>query len=670
MAKSKDENAVRQRLDMWQERTERSNSAYESLRKTMDEREEIYRGRTDITDIIEDDAVKETSCPWNIVYELVEAQVDSSIPQVKVNPLRKEDEKLARMIEDLIINKLDELPSELINDQTERTVPKQGGSIIHVEWDNEFKEANRSGRSTIAFVHPKNLVPQPGVTSDIEDMDWCGIDIGVTKSFVKRRWGVDVSEESEEAPNLRGPGNIESADDMVTVRLRYFRNDNGGIGKYVYCNDTELEYFEDYQSRRNKKCAKCGRPKQLIMSGEPATTMAAPTLDGTYPGGGAWTMGEDGTTFMSEDAMAVPDIPVDENTCPWCGGTSWTDGVDDFEEVWQEFDITDDDGNVVMHVDGQHWEEGEDGVMELVPTKIPYYVPNVYPLLLIKNVSAWGQLLGESDIDKIKGQQNAINRLQQKLLDSVLKGGSVLTVPEDSKFDRSNGVSRIYSLENPQDKEKFGVYNLEPSTAQTVSAMNYLYEQARNTIGITDSFQGREDSTATSGTAKQLSANQAAGRFASKRVMKKFGWSRVFEVLFKFELAYSDEQRPIIGRDKNGVHRNETWNRWLFLRQDADGSYYWNTDFLFGADIGSTLETDRPGMWRELYEYFTSGALGDRNDIGTQILFWRMLEHLHYPHAADVKEQLIEKQQQQSDLQAQVALEQLTALEETGGVPT
>ena len=58
MAKSKDENAVRQRLDMWQERTERSNSAYESLRKTMDEREEIYRGRTDITDIIEDDAVK------------------------------------------------------------------------------------------------------------------------------------------------------------------------------------------------------------------------------------------------------------------------------------------------------------------------------------------------------------------------------------------------------------------------------------------------------------------------------------------------------------------------------------------------------------------------------------------------------------------------------------
>lgn len=651
---------------MWQERTERSNTAYESLRQTMDEREEIYRGRTDIKDIIDDDVVKETSCPWNIVYELVEAQVDSNIPQAKVNPLRKEDEKLARMIEDLIINKLDELPSELINDQTERTVPKQGGSLIHVEWDNDFKEANRSGRSTLAFVHPKNLVPQPGVTSDIEDMDWCGIDIGVTKSFVKRRWGVDVSQENEEAPNLRGPGNIESADDMVTVRLRYFRNESGGIGKYVYCNDTELEYFDDYQSRRSKKCAKCGRPKPLVM-GTPET-MAAPTLDGTYPGGGEWLQDDEGI-FRSENAAPVLNVPVDEDTCPWCGGKSWVDGVDDYEEVWQEFDVTDDEGNIVLHVDGQHWEEGDDGEMELAPTKIPYYVPNIYPLLLIKNVSAWGQLLGESDVDKIKGQQNAINRLQQKLLDSLIKGGSVLTIPEDSKFDSSNGVSRIYRLENVQDKEKIGVFNLEPSTAQTVSAMNYLYEQARNTIGITDSFQGREDTTATSGTAKQLSANQAAGRFTSKRVMKKFGWARVFETLFKFELAYSDDARPIIGCDKNGIHRNETWNRWLFLRKDADGSYYWNTDFLFSSDIGNTLETDRPGMWRELYEYFNTGALGDKNDIGTQILFWRMLEHLHYPHAADVKEQLIEKQEKQSELQAQGAMEQLQALEETGGIP-
>lgn len=668
MAKSKDSEAAGKRLQMWQDRIAKSNNVYDNIRTRMDEREEIYRGRKEISKIIDDDAVSETACPWNIIYEIIETEVDSNIPQPKINPLRKEDEKLARMIEDLVLNKIDELPMELINDETERTVPKQGGSIIHAEWDNDYTVANRSGRSTLAFVHPKNIIPQPGVVSDIEDMDWCGIAIGVTKSSVKRRWGVDVSDEAEEKPELRGPGDVQTSDDMVTVHLIYFRNENGGIGKYVYCNDTELEYFEDYQSRRNKKCAKCGRAKQLIMSGGPAMRMEVPTLDGTYPGGGEWEKEEDGV-FVSEDANIIPDVPVDENTCPWCGGTKWVDGVDDYQEVWQEFDVEDDDGNVLMHIPGQHEETDEDGNTELVPTKIPYYVPNVYPLVLIKNVSSWGQLLGESDVDKIEGQQNAINRLQQKLLDSVLKGGSVLTVPEDPNFSTTNGVSRVYRLESAAEKEKFGVFNLEPSTAQTVSTMNFLYEQARNTIGITDSFQGRQDATAQSGAAKQYSAAQAAGRFASKRVMKRFGWSRIFELLFKFELAYSDEKRPIIGRDKNGVHRDETWDRWRFLRQDADGNFYWNTDFLFSADIGNTLESDRPALWRELYEYYASGVLGDKGDISTQILFWRMLEHLHYPHAADVKEQLIERQQSQSELSADEALEQLKALEATGGAP-
>lgn len=653
---------------MWQDRVSRSNAAYDDIKEKMDAREEIYRGRKTIDPIIEDDSVTETSCTWNIVYEIIETEVDSNIPQPKVNPLRKEDEALARMIEDLCLNKLDELPAELINDDTERTVPKQGGGIIHAEWDGNFKASNRDGRSTLASIHPKNLIPQPGIVSDIEDMDWCGIAIGVTKSSVKRRWGVDVSDESEEKPELRGPGDVKPADDMVTVHLIYFRNETGGIGKYVYCNDTELEYFEDYQSRRNKKCAKCGRPKQLIMSGEPAQTMEVPTLDGTYPGGGEWERDEEGV-FVSEDAEHVPNKPVDENTCPYCGGTKWVDGVDEYQEVWQPYDICDDNGNVVLHIDGEHYETDENGHEVLVPTKIPYYVPNVFPLILIKNVPCWGQLLGESDIDKIEGQQNAINRLEQKLLDSVLKGGSVLTGPEDTKFDRGNGVSRYYPLEKVADKEKFGVFNMEPSTAQTISAMNVLYEQARNTIGITDSFQGRHDATATSGAAKQYSAAQAAGRFASKRVMKKFGWAKVFELLFKFELAYSDDKRPIIGRDKNGVHRDEVWDRWRFLRKDEEGKYYWNTDFLFSADIGNVLETDRPALWSELYQYFTMGVLGPREDISTQILFWRMMEHLHYPHAADIKAQLIERQESMSNIQAQSALEQLKALDETGGNP-
>ena len=54
---------------------------------------------------------------------------------------------------------------------------------------------------------------------------------------------------------------------------------------------------------------------------------------------------------------------------------------------------------------------GEDGQSVLLPTKIPYYKPEVYPLVLQRNVSLFGQLLGDSDADKIADQQNTVNRL-------------------------------------------------------------------------------------------------------------------------------------------------------------------------------------------------------------------------------------------------------------------
>lgn len=79
-----------------------------------------------------------------------------------------------------------------------------------------------------------------------------------------------------------------------------------------------------------------------------------------------------------------------------------------------------------------------------------------------------------------------------------------------------------------------------------------IYEEARQVIGITDSFQGRKDTTATSGTAKEFSAAQAAGRLESKRVMKDAAYAALFEAMFKFKLAYADEPRPVVSHDIEG----------------------------------------------------------------------------------------------------------------------
>ncbi len=656
-----------EKLRMWQERTERADTEFNDERTKMDEREKIYRGKTGIDEIIDDDCVQETSCPWNIVYELIEAQVDSEIPAPKVTAMRKEEENLARLIEDLCRNKLDEQPTELANDQLERTVPKQGAGLLHVEWDAAYEQGDRKGRSNISFVHPKNLCPQPGVTSDIEDMDWCGIDVATTKSYIKRVFGIDVSGESEAKPELRGPDGADPSSDLVTWRIRYFRNADGGIGKFSYINDTVIEDYDDYQARQGEQCAKCGRPKPLFVT-ESTGKMAVPTMDGSYPGGGSWEF--DGENYISSDAREVPNEPIKEGVCPWCGGNKFVPGKLDYDEVWEPMTIYDDDGEPIIEIEGAKYVTTDDGETEYQPTKIPFYKPNIYPLMLMQNVYSWGSLLGESDVDKIKGQQNAVNRLNQKLLDGVLKGGSVMTVPDDPRLDTSNGQMKLFRIGNAGDKEKFGVYTLEANVTQTIQVMHELYQQARYTIGITDSFQGREDTTATSGTAKQYSAAQAAGRFASKRVMKKYFWSRANEMLFKFELAYGDDPRPIIGRDKNGSACNRRWNKWLFLKKNEEtGEYYWNTDFLFSVDE-SDHATNRQQLWKETHDFFTNGSLGPREDTGTLILFWRLMEQLHYPGAGEIKQQLIENQSKENQIKAQTALQDLEAQLDTGGAPT
>ena len=87
----------------------------------------------------------------------------------------------------------------------------------------------------------------------IEDMDYIILKIPQTKEYIRRRYDVDVSDESEEEPDIKGTGGDTTANDLVTQYIAYYRNDKGGIGLYSWVNDTQLEDLEDYQARRLRR---------------------------------------------------------------------------------------------------------------------------------------------------------------------------------------------------------------------------------------------------------------------------------------------------------------------------------------------------------------------------------------------------------------------------------
>ena len=181
--------------------------------------------------------------------------------------------------------------------------------------------------------------------------------------------------------------------------------------------------------------------------------------------------------------------------------------------------------------------------------------------------------------------------------------------------------------------------------------LSQVYEEARQIIGITDSFQGRRDATATSGKAKEFSAAQAAGRLESKRVMKNAAYAELFEVMFKFWLAYSDEPRPVTYKDSTGETVYEEFNRYDFLETGEDGEWHWNDQFLFSCDTSAPLASNREAMWQETRQNLQTGAFGDPTDIETLILFWAKMEELHYPGAGQTKKHLEEKAQRAEEMQ-------------------
>lgn len=664
----------RQKLRIWQERLQRNMAAYEAEEARMDDRETLYKGSMQILPMVRGERKRETPHVRNLCAELIEAQTDSNIPQPKVTPRRKQDEQRAKIIEDMLRNELDRLPFEQLNDMMERTVPIQGGAAFLVEWDNTRRSHDSVGELVVSAIHPKQIVPQDGVYTGIEDMDYIILKVPQTKEFIRRKYGVDVADETEQEPDVKGSGGDDPADDLVTQYIAYYRNDEGGIGLYSWVNDTQLEDLEDYQARRLRRCARCGAlepPEAVPEEARPVPSFPFSGETGSAglpPDGREWQ----GAAMRWTGEALVPDKPERDaggrKACPYCGASEWEESTEEYEEVYHPIPRSDGSeipGAARIAVPG---EAGADAMgqpaMAVVeePTRIPFYKPDIYPVILQRNVSVYGKFLGDSDIDKIADQQNTTNRIEAKIIDKLLQSGSYITLPDDASIRVDAEDMKVIRPGSAAAKSLIDVYDLQGNVEQDLTYLAQVYEEARQVIGITDSFQGRTDRTATSGKAKEFAAAQSAGRLESKRVMKDAAYAALFEAMFKFKLAYADEPRPVVSSNIRGEPEYKAFNRYDFLEQDSAGAWHWIDDFLFSCDTAAPLASNREAMWQETRMNLQTGAFGDPTSLQTLVLFWSKMEMLHYPGAGETRAYLeAELQRQQLQQQAAMQIQQMQA---------
>lgn len=553
------------RLDFWRGRLERAEAAYAGELARMERRERQFRGDRNLSEAVPGDRTRSARHVRNLSAELIEAQVDASIPAPRVTARRREDEALARVVEDMLRNEMDRLPMEQINDLMERMVPVQGGAAFLVDWDSGARSHTALGEVSVMALHPRQLIPQDGVWDALERADYLFLKLSQTRESLRRRYGLEVDGGDPATVYDPETGVADStSDEVLTQYVAYYRNAAGGVGRFSWAGDTVLEDAEDYQARQGDDSA--------------------------------W------------EELWTPILRPGRETVP-----------------------------------GAHPVAGENGETVLEPTRIPCYRPGIYPVILQKNVSAYGRFLGESDLDKIADQQRTANRIESKIIDKLLKSGSYITLPDDAGIRVDTEDMKVIRPGSHQNKELIGVYDLQGNIQQDLVYLAQVYEEARQAIGITDSYLGRRDATATSGRAKEFAAAQAAGRMESKRVMKQAAYAALYEAIFRFRLAYAEEPRPVVSADLSGGTVYSSFNRYDFLERDAAGDWCWNDRFLFSCDASAPLAGHREALWQETRMNLQTGAFGDPTELDTLILFWTKMRGLHYPLAEDTLAYLKER---------------------------
>lgn len=508
--------------------------------------------------------------PRKLIYELVESKIDNSTPSPKMQARYKMDLPVVDVTENYLKFEMDRILTKNINDKSERSTYVDGTSWYKVYWDSLDNSYDRSGDVKIALYTVDQVIPQPGV-ENYKDLE-----------YIFERQNVSITKIYELYGRLIRPATDKN---LVEVISCYYINDDGIVGLFawspssmqVICNE------ESWQIRKVRTCTKC---KTVNPIGDKCRVC-------------------DNSKFKYSDAMNE----ILES---------------DLMEIYNPYDVgeTNDDTQRNKY---------ESRVFLSAGTEIPFYQVRQLPFVPRPAVSSMNSIYGVSEVFINLETQDLANKVLTKAIDKTLKSGAVVTKPEKMKINDTDDTFKLFGVRSAEEAQMVQAKQILADTTQDITIAQLMYDAAKSSSGVTDSFQGKRDTTATSGKAKQYAAAMTAGRIESLRVMKSAAFAGVYELIFKYLLAFSDEKRKFVKVLPDGSKKEMHWNKYMFLDKDKHGNIYYRDDFVFSTDPAATLSQNRVQMWQETQDKFIQGALGNPADSRTMKLFWNIMDQYQYP---------------------------------------
>lgn len=376
-----------------------------------------------------------------------------------------------------------------------------------------------------------------------------------------------------------------TTDGLVDVITYYYKDEYGDVCRFMFTENTNqvIDWQEDWQSRKGWGCRNCGTP-----------------------------------------------VSNDTTRCPECGSEEFYYGTMR-EEYLKE--------NVVKIANPYEVEQGEEPETEVFiqkGTRIPYYRITQLPFVPRQSISTLDTIYGLSEVAILIDMQDSVNKILTKAEEKILQSGSVITKPRNRRLDLDDKTMKVIDVATQEEANMIQSKQIIADAQQDVMAAQLFYESARASSGITESYQGKRDTTAISGKAKEMSAMQSAGRLESLRVMKSAAFADIYELVFKYFLAFSNETMRFVRVLPNGQEEEMFWNKYMFLRKDEKGNLYYTDDFAFSTDPAATLSNNRTQMWSETLNQFMMGTFGEVSNPRTVMLYWNIMSRMQYPLANEV----------------------------------
>lgn len=520
-----------------------------------------------------------------MIFELVESKIDNQIPQPKMTPRYKTDLPLIQRTEDYLKFEVDRIFTKFVNDRSERATYVDGTSWYKIWWDSLENTHERSGNVRIDVCLADQIIPQPGVI-DYRKMEYIFEEQQLSLSRIYDLFGRLMTPTSGDNSKSSKP-DITTDMSTITVITCYYLNNDRIVGRFMWAkNSRQVICNEDsWQIRKLRTCNKC-------------------------------------KTIVPQDKV-----------CPICGSKSFSYKNAEYEileeplmEIYNPYEIGETD-------DESKKDEYQSRVFLDKGTEIPFYQIRQLPFVPRPAVSSIESIYGVSDGFMLLEQQDSINKILTKTEQKVLKSGTILTKPEKIKISDTDETIKILGVRSQEEAAQVQSRPVASDITGDITLSQMLYDSAKASSGVTNSFQGQRDTTATSGKAKEIAAVQSAGRIESLRVMKAAAFAGVYELVLKYLLAFSDEPRKFTKTLPDGTVVQQSWNKYMFLDKDKYGQVYYRDDFSFNTDPAATLSQDRVAMWREIQDKFVSGAFGVPNDPRVLLLFWNLLSMQQYPLA-------------------------------------